>query len=281
MGALAESQGLLVEAQVASREENVITARGDVRKAVLQLKLVMHVTPDSGLWESPIKPGGPMAVAPRFTMLDFGRGLETALAKRPDYLGALIGQEVSSLRNIAARDGTRPSMDLQTTVGLGGLQNGYFGSLQDISSLQYPSWQVGVWMDVPLRRREAKVRLEQSLADELKAGLEIEKTRERIAVELAGTEVTIRTAEEKLAAARVSTRYAASKLHEEEEKLSLGVATTHDVLEYQNDLANAKLSESAAIIEYNRAIADYYYVLGTQLEEKGIEMKGDGFTIVH
>lgn len=281
VGALAESQGLLVEAQAASRQENVIAARGGVSKAVLQLKLVMHVTPDSDLWELPIEPGGPLSITPQFTMLDFEQGLETAMAKRPDYLGALIGQEVSSMQTMAARDRTRPSMDLQTTVGLGGLQDGYFGSLQDISSLQYPSWQVGIWMDVPVRRREAKVRLEQSLADEQIAGLEIEKIRQRIAVELADTQVSIRTAEEKMAAAQVSTRYALSKLHEEEEKLSLGVATTHDVLEYQNDLAAAKLNESAAIIDYNMAVADYYYVLGTLLEEKGIEIQGDGFNIAH
>ncbi|MFH1539214.1 MAG: TolC family protein [bacterium] len=278
-GAMADSQVLLVEAQAASREEDVIEAEGEVRKAVLELKLVMNVGTESELWAKEIAPGGPGVEEVEFELLPFDDGMKTALANRPDYLGVSKNLEVREVETTAARNRVRPSVDLVSSVGVGGLQGEYSASLQDVTSLQYPSWEVGLWMELPVGRREARARLEQSVNNEKKAGLEIDKAVKTIAVELAGAEVTLQTARKKMEAAKVTREYAEQKLKEEEEKHILGLATTHDVLEYQEDLEIARLSESRAIVDFNESVTSYYYLLGTLLEQKGIEIAEDRLNI--
>ena len=59
--------------------------------------------------------------------------------------------------------------------------------------------------------------------------------------------------------------YSEKQLKEVQEKRVLGIATTHDVLEYQNDLESAKLEESKANIDFNTAIMNYYFILGVLL----------------
>ena len=278
-GAMAASEALLVQAQVAQREQELIAARGDLEAAGYALKLVMHVSPGTALWASEITPGGPGVEVPQFAARAFDDALATALARRPDFLGAQKGLAVSRVRTVTARDQARPAVDLQTSLGLGGLSGNYTNSVQDITSAQYPSWQVGVFLDVPMRRRRAKALLEQSLDNERKAGLEIDKAQQGIAVELARAQVALNTAEQSVAAARVTTQYADQKYREAGEKHVLGIATTHDVLEYQNDLAVARLNEARAAIDYNRAVAEYYYVTGTLLDEKNIRIQGSELKI--
>ena len=272
-GAMAENQILLVETQLAQREEDVIAAGGDVDRAVLALKLVMNVDPDSELWDTPIAPGGAITDRPARGDAAFEDTLAHALARRPDYQAALRGLELQRIRTVAARDAARVSLDLETSVGLGGLQDDYGGSLQDVTSLEYPSWEVGLWMDLPVGRRKARARLEQSLAGENRASLEIVKTRQEISVEIADAEVGLVTAEKRVAAAEATRAYTEERLREETDKREYGLATTHDVLEYQDELALAKLNRTRADIDYNKALLDFYYATGTILEVNGIDIE--------
>lgn len=272
-GALAQSQILLVETERAQREESVIAARGAVSRALLNLKLVMNAAGNPALWDAHIVPGGPAAGIADFEPLPFEQGLERALRNRPDYLGAMQGLEIRRIVTRTAQDALRPSINLVTSLDYGGLKDTYTGSVQDISSLQYPSWSMGLWLDLPLGRRQARARLEQTRGDQRKAELAIEKARQGIAVDIADAAVGLDTARNRAQAAAVSREYAEKRLAEEVEKLTLGIATTHDVLEYQQDLAEARLNETQAAIDCNRAVLEYHYALGTLLEVNRIQVR--------
>ncbi len=274
-GSIAESQKLLVESQSASREEDVIVAGGDVRKAVLALKLVMNISMESELWEKEIVPGIPGVETISFDPLPFDEGLKTALANKTDYLNAAKTLEIRKIETTAYRNRVKPSVDLVSSVGVEGLHDNYSKSVQDVTSFQYPSMEVGLWMELPVGQRQSRMQLEQSKNNEIKARFEIDKTRNTIAVELAEIEVTLRTARKKIQAAKITREYAEKKLREEEEKYMLGIATIHDVLEYQEDLAIAKLNESKAIVDFNESVTDYYYILGTLLDFKKIKIAND------
>lgn len=132
---------------------------------------------------------------------------------------------------------------------------------------------MGLWLDLPLGRRQARARLEQTRGDQRKAELAIEKARQGIAVDIADAAVGLDTARNRAQAAAVSREYAEKRLAEEVEKLTLGIATTHDVLEYQQDLAEARLNETQAAIDCNRAVLEYHYALGTLLDVNRIQVR--------
>lgn len=280
-GALAESQLLLVQSQLARRREEVITAQGNLSKAMLNLKLAMRIATDSDLWGYDIIGSGAEAEAgggayAKDALMSYEEGLRTAMKNRPDFLQNIKEFEAAGVRIETAKDGIKPSVDLEVSLGVGGLKDNYSRSLQDITSFEYPTWQVGLWMDSPVGRREARARLEQRRNDEKKAKLEIDKSIQEIAVDIEDAEISVRTAENRVEAAAVAREYAEKKFFEEEEKHALGIATTHDVLEYQEDLALARMNEYSAIVERNIALAEYYDALGIILEKKNIKIRGGG-----
>ncbi|NIQ93749.1 MAG: TolC family protein, partial [Desulfuromonadales bacterium] len=65
-----------------------------------------------------------------------------------------------------------------------------------------------------------------------------------------------------------------TKLAEEElrtlfKRREVGLATTREVLEGEEDLAEAKSLYSDALAEYNVAVTEYYRVTGQLLEKEG------------
>nr|HPI77601.1 TolC family protein [bacterium] len=72
---------------------------------------------------------------------------------------------------------------------------------------------------------------------------------------------------------RASTRFSEKKLAEEEDKHTLGMAVTQDVLEYQNDLFSAKLNELRALIDFREAAAAYLHTLGSLAESRGVDIE--------
>jgi outer membrane protein TolC len=62
------------------------------------------------------------------------------------------------------------------------------------------------------------------------------------------------------------------QLEAEEEKLKVGLTTNRWVLQYQTDLATARLQEVNAIIQHNLALAALERDMGTSLQRKNIQM---------
>ena len=54
----------------------------------------------------------------------------------------------------------------------------------------------------------------------------------------------------------------------------MGLATTRDVLEGEEDLALARTDQIAALADYNRAITEYLRVTGLLLEDAGVRLIG-------
>ncbi|MBI4683420.1 MAG: TolC family protein, partial [Nitrospirae bacterium] len=51
-----------------------------------------------------------------------------------------------------------------------------------------------------------------------------------------------------------------------------GLSTSHNVLDFQEDLAEARSREISAVIAYNKSLIEFSRVRGTILEEEGISL---------
>ncbi len=69
-----------------------------------------------------------------------------------------------------------------------------------------------------------------------------------------------------------SLRLANEKLKAEEKKYKVGMSTTHDILEFQEDLAKAESNLAYAQTEHRKAVANLARVKGVLLEEKGLTL---------
>jgi outer membrane protein TolC len=271
-GALPASHIVLVEAQTAARELETISAEGALENAALELKTIMNISPGDELWGAKITAADALSAEVSFTPYPFDSAYEKALASRPDALAAARNVDARAIETAAAKNRAKRGFSFEFQASLDGMDDGAGGAASDIVNARHPSAQAGFSMDFPVGMRDAKARLSVSENNESAARLEYEKTAQRAAVEIARAEIALATAGKKIDAARAATRFAEKKLAEEEEKHTLGMAVTQDVLEYQNDLFSARLSELRAMIDFREAAAAYLHTLGSLAESRGVEI---------
>ena len=80
----------------------------------------------------------------------------------------------------------------------------------------------------------------------------------------------IHTDLERIDAAKASLRLAEEKLKAEEKKFEVGLSTTHDLLEFQDELARAESREALSRADYEKSLANLARVKGVLLEEHNI-----------
>jgi outer membrane protein TolC len=76
----------------------------------------------------------------------------------------------------------------------------------------------------------------------------------------------IESAARRVEAARLGRRLADESLVAEQKRLQVGQSSTFTVLQFQEVLARAEISEYRAIADYNQALAEYNRQIGTTLD---------------
>ena len=77
----------------------------------------------------------------------------------------------------------------------------------------------------------------------------------------------------RVAAAETLRRLRERRLSAEEERFKEGLTTTHDILEYQEDLAEAQSGYLRSIVDYNKSLIDLEQAKGTVLEKENIKLE--------
>jgi outer membrane protein len=87
--------------------------------------------------------------------------------------------------------------------------------------------------------------------------------------------LTLETAAARIEAAKAGREAAETQLRAEQERYGVGLSTNFFVLTRQNELAQAALTETAALTDYRRALTDFARSTGVLLDERHIEIAGD------
>ena len=82
----------------------------------------------------------------------------------------------------------------------------------------------------------------------------------------------INTGLKRIKVAQLATKLGRRKAQGETERFKEGLSTSHEVLMFQRDLAEAQGREIQAIIDFNKSLVNAQRVLGTILEDADITM---------
>lgn len=258
------------EAGVAARKEDVIIARKVVRERENALKRLIS----DNIYEMrnvEILP----ADAPVFLPADLNieSGFREGLQNRPDYMQAKIEIEKKDISIKYAENQKFPSIDLEASYGYNGLGESFRGSINNMDD--NPEWTLGITMRFPLGNRSAKSELHIAKLESFQALLNLKKLEQEILVEIDNAVQTLDADSKRIDATKISTRLAKEALRAEELKLREGLSTSHNVLTFQEDLADARSREISAVIDYNKALTEYSRVKGTILRDEGINILED------
>ncbi len=286
-GAAAPMDRLPAEAAEAARKEELLRADAAALNAQDDLKRILGARADSDWEERLVAAPVEGSISPPAADDSF----EEAMKRRPEVRAQAARQTQADLRELVARSRKQPALDLSLSGGLSGLagtpqsspfvppgstipfEGNYADSLREMASGRYYNVFVGVKTEIPWRLRREEAEWARA-----RTGVDIQ----RLAAE--GIATTVRTEVHKgrrdldsaiarIDAARVSLEAAGKKLEAEEKKLSVGRSTVPQVLQFQQDLAEALLSEVRAQADARTAQTRLWRAVGSILDKEGVFLK--------
>ena len=196
--------------------------------------------------------------------------LNKAISLRPEF-DELKGQlQSSELQAAVARKQTLPSLNFISSVALTGIDNDYGRNNERLGSFDYPAWSVGLQFDYPLGNQAAE-------SDYVKSRLKVEQTK----VQFENLKSSIEN-EVKIAIRAVTSSYkqldvadrgrlfAEERVRSYMKKNEVGLATTKDVLDVENDLVAARTNQITAEALYAISLTQYWKSTGELLDREGI-----------
>jgi outer membrane protein TolC len=293
VGTLAPIEITQAEAGVADREEAVIVAQNEIRNAEDRLKRLLGPH-DDPIWGLPLRP----VEEPPFdeTLPDLDRSLGQAMEHRPDLEKARRRLASREAELGLARSQRLLGLDFQVSYGARGLAGdcdpvlgpcvtpegieydfndslGLSDALSQARARDADNWWAGLTLSVPLGNRDGRSRyLAARLARE-QADIEIRLLAQTATVEVRQAVRQIETDIKRVKAARVNSRLQREKLEAEQKKFENGISTSFNVLEFQEDLAQARSRENLAVVDYNRSRVELERVIGTLSESRLITLQ--------
>ena len=121
---------------VLQARKNLLDAERAEKDAADQLRTILHLPAGTVLATTP-PPPEPLEVSEP-------DAVRTALLRRPDVVKARIAVRTTEFNEKVSRNLALPSLALQGSGGITGLDSGYGDAFGDMGSAKYPNWSVGI-----------------------------------------------------------------------------------------------------------------------------------------
>jgi outer membrane protein TolC len=281
VGTLAPLEILQALAEVASREELLLSAGNLIEDTEDNLKNIINVDFNGSHGMKKVVPLDPPAFEPA-QIPELRELIQEALQKRPEYLAKKVDLENKNINVKYNENQLFPALDLIGSMGLNGIsgsdttglgspfEGGYDKGLSETLSTDFFQWKVGVQLSYPIGNRSAKSRLAASRLEAAQLLMDMKDLEKQIIVEVREADRQIETDIKRVQATRVARKLAQEKLSAEEKKFEVGLSTSFNVLEFQEDVAEEQSNEIKAIIDYNKSRIKLRQVMATTLESHNI-----------
>jgi outer membrane protein TolC len=256
MGVDSRSNILQAEVEVARREEEVVAAEGALAQAEDALKTLLNLEGHAG----PLVPTAVPELAPFAGDLD--QGLAQVLSRDPAYLQLQLELKNLDLQLDLARDQARPSVNLSASAGLSGLGGSYGDDLEVLRDLDARSWQGRLALELPLGQSPADQGLAKRRLEKERRAVDLENARQQLEQQVRYRFRQVGIDRRRAEVATLAEELAARNVAEEEERLKLGLSTVRQVLDAQDDLAQARASRLRALVDYNQSLIEWQRLTG-------------------
>ena len=265
-GVMAPIQVLEAEVGLKTRQQDLLTARQQYQDALDQLALVLNL-------QSLNQVANEALSVPEFHGNE-DAGFKAAQDRRPDLLRQRQVLEKAALQQKVAHNQLLPGLDLSASYGHATLENSFGNSVGQLGSSNLNSWEVGLTLSYPIGNREARQAYVQTQLERRSQQAVLNQQEEQVRKEIRAAIRQLRVSRDSLELAQSSKVLAEEKLKILLKRKDVGLATTRDVLEGEDDLAIARTGEISAKADYNIALTDYWRATGVLLEHENVRFTG-------
>jgi outer membrane protein TolC len=261
LGTLAPIELVQSETQVKQREGDVITAEAAVREAEDVLKQTLNIPESLGTWRIRLRPTDTPPFVP-IADTSIQEKVEFALQHRPDVVQAQLTVASQEIARNAARNQRLPQVDLGGIASVSGLGGDLTSTVSDLGNTQGYNWAFSLTFSYPLGNRAANNALQQQNLLLKQALIDQRKVQLTVSREIYQTVRNLETFSKSVEVRRTATVLARTQLEAEQEKFRLGLSTSFNVLQFQNQLTSARSDEIRALSDYNEALGRLDQVTG-------------------
>ena len=195
---------------------------------------------------------------------------------RPNIREQKRSLELNELQTKNYSQKTRPDLTLTATAQLTGLDSAYQRNMEKVFTFDYPAWSVGLNFSYPLGNGAAENDYRKSRLKSEQLSLQLRSLEESAAKEVKAAIRGVVVGYKQIEVTDRGKAFAEERLKAFMRKNEVGLATTKDVLDVENDLAVSKSNQIKAVVDYANALTLYWKVTGDLLEREGIRVvEGD------
>lgn len=295
VGTLPRTAVLEAQSEVARREASLIEARNTRDVARDNLRAVINYRKPDAAALLMIEPQDQPAVVPY--AIDLERSLQTALERRAELIAARLDIHGRGLQRKIAENQLLPKLNFVGAIGLNGLSGrdaeatfnvggtevpvqtnpgivgGYGAALDGLTDGRYYNYSAGATIEIPLANAQAKAEYAQANIDLEQSRLSLRKLEEGVTLEIKLAVSNLDSDLKSIAATRIARELAEENVRNQQARYDVGLATTKDLLDFQNQLTLARLSEVRALVKYNTDLAEMRRVEGTLLESRNVAVE--------
>lgn len=289
VGTAAPIDVLEAKADVANYEAQLIQAEKTIQTRDEELKRLLNLTREDVV----LKPMDTPQAEKLAT--DLNAYLQEALENRPDMLQARLELKSQDIEVKYQRNQTLPELQLVATyyaTGMGGDQYEYapdanplnpgepiglisrsvWDSMETALKNKYRNYSVEVNLSLPIGLKQEKAQLAMARLNLKKALLSLKNVENTVYSEVRQVIKELETNFKLVEANRVALELYEQKLKAEEKKLSVGLSTNFQVLEYLSQYTTAQNNALQAQINYSLSVANMNKILGRTLKVYNIQL---------
>jgi outer membrane protein TolC len=264
-GVLPAMEVLNAEFGVVTREKELIDAELAVSNQVDVLRLLLQMDANAGDLQT-------VDLPPRdlFEAIE-GDAIQKAL-NRPDIREQKRNLELYELQTRYYKQKTLPDLTLSASAQLTGLDSAYQRNMDKVLTFDYPVWSVGLNLSYPLGNGAAENDYRKSKLKTEQTSVQLRSLEENSTKEVRAAIRGIVAGFKQIEVADRGTKFAEERLRSFMRKNEVGLATTKDVLDVENDLAVSKSNQIRAVVGYANALTSFWQVTGELLEREGVRV---------
>lgn len=264
-GVLPAFEILNAEFVASTREKEVIDAERGIRDQMDVLRVTLQLDPavEIVLADEPSRESYPVSQ---------DAALALALQNRSELAAQRSVVKITDLQERVAKNQTLPDLSLTANLGSGGDDRRFARGLEKTATVEDPSWGVGLQISYPLGNRAAENSYIRSRLAKEQAQTQLQSLEAGIARDVKAAIRLVESSYKQLDVTSRGSAYAEERLRAFQKRHAVGLATTKDVFDVEEDLVTAKGNQIQAVVDYNNAITQLWRVTGEILEREGIRV---------
>ena len=291
LGAISPLDIYQPEQNFATAQVSVTRARYRLQQAEDRVRRQISADLHPELREMPlvlIESADPPVYMPSF---DPQETIEKALLLRPEVGQSRRSLEIADFNIKRSTNAIRPDLALTASyrsTGLGGnsyetsllggsptlsSSGGFPDAMSQLLQFQFPTYSMGLTLNLPLRNRRAAADLSNSVIQKKRDLYELRSLEQELRLEVLNAITGVELSKAAIQQAAVALDFSQKRLDAEQKKYDLGVSTAFIVLDAQDDLVQSQSDLLQESIGYRQAILTLLQSTGELLQERGIRVQ--------